>query len=614
MKKIFTILCAAVIAASAVNAEVLLTEHFAQTTETLGIGDNLGAAELGEDNTAWYNLSGSGQIYMNTTKDLTFAGYKSATDNTGSAEYKATSHKVARAFKAVNSGSVFMSAIINVTGATGSATARDYISALCTKTNSFSNANNHYLRIEYQAEGDGYKLGIAKQAESAAFISYTGEMTFGKNYLVVAEYRWVDGEKNDSVFLYINPTKDGKADTTLVCKQSATNASGGEAGSGTKADADQLTSVMLYASSSTKQSMFIDELKVTTAWADLFEAGDAPVVETPTISTESSVAFGEVTTGVEAVKTVTVQGSYLAGAISVASSDEQVAVSATSISKEEAEAEGGYTLSLTLTAAAAGSGSANITLSSEGASNQVISVSWTAVAPTPKVANIAALKAYTVGEAVVLESEPVVVGFIDYNPVLQDESGAIIVQDLFEAGGYGYYMLAVGDKVSGLSSLRIDEEDYLRGFPTVTITGDVTVASKNNKLTPIAVSVADAMSYGPAYIQLTQVTFTDTEKTEFAAEWFNIAQGNATARIQVPAGCDIIGEAIPDKADIVGNVIYTTGGIAISASADVTNRVARTATGISTVKSQGKAVKTVRDGQIVILRDGKAFNVLGSEL
>ena len=338
MKKIFTILCAAVIAASAVNAEVLLTEHFAQATETLATNENVFAEEIAA--TGWTNINGSGQIYMNTTKDLTYAGYKSATDKTGSVEYKATfGKKAARAFKAVNSGSVFMSAIINVTGAAGSATARDYISALCTKTSAFSNANNPYLRIEDQAEGEGYKLGIAKQAESAAFISYTGEMTFGKNYLVVAEYRWVDGEKNDSVFLYINPTKDGKAETTLVCKQSATNATGGEVGSGTKADADQLTSVMLYASASTKQSMFIDELKVATAWADLFEAGDAPVVETPTISTESSVAFGEVTTGVEAVKSVTVQGSYLTDAISVASSDEQVAVSVTSISKEEAEAE-----------------------------------------------------------------------------------------------------------------------------------------------------------------------------------------------------------------------------------------------------------------------------------
>ena len=610
MKKIFTILCAAVIAASAVNAKVVMTESFKQDAGTLNIGLN---TAMGSNMTDWWSYSGNSNYIKVEEGSLSYSGYKTSGEG-NKAFLWSTGADDFRQFSPITSGKAYLGAIINVKQPKNG-TISDYFLSF-----GDAGASNMYARLYSKTVKDGegnilgYKLGIAKFSESNTYVRF-GETVYAAetDYLVVLEYEFVDGEKNDIARLYVNPTKN-TSKATLECVQDTVSGSGSAVGANAKNDASKLASVNLRQGTYTPSNVYIDEIKVTTAWADLWESGDAPVVETPTISTESSVAFGEVTTGVEAVKSVTVQGSYLTGAITVASSDEQVAVSATSISKEEAEAEGGYTLSLTLTAAAAGSGSTNITLSSEGASNQVISVSWTAVAPTPKVANIAALKTYTVGEPVILESEPVVVGFIEYNPVLQDESGAIIVQDLLEAGGYGYYMLAVGDKVSGLGSFRIGEEDYLRGFPTVTITGDVTVASKNNKLTPIAVSVADAMSYGPAYIQLTQVTFTDTEKTEFAAGWFNIAQGNATARIQVPAGCDIIGEAIPDKADIVGNVIYTTGGIAISASADVTNRVARTATGISTVKSQGKAVKTVRDGQIVILRDGKAFNVLGSEL
>ena len=610
MKKIFTILCAAVIAASAVNAKVVMTESFKQDVGTLNIGQN---TAMGSNMTDWWSYSGNSNYIKVEEGSLSYSGYKTSGEG-NKAFLWSTGADDFRQFSPITSGKAYLGAIINVKQPKNG-TISDYFLSF-----GDAGASNMYARLYSKTVKDGegnilgYKLGIAKFSESNTYVRF-GETVYAAetDYLVVLEYEFVDGEKNDIARLYVNPTKN-TSKATLECVQDTVSGSGSAVGANAKNDASKLASVNLRQGTYTPSNVYIDEIKVTTAWADLWESGDAPVVETPTISTESSVAFGEVTTGVEAVKSVTVQGSYLTGAITVASSDEQVAVSATSISKEEAEAEGGYTLSLTLTAAAAGSGSTNITLSSEGASNQVISVSWTAVAPTPKVANIAALKTYTVGEPVILESEPVVVGFIEYNPVLQDESGAIIVQDLLEAGGYGYYMLAVGDKVSGLGSFRIGEEDYLRGFPTVTITGDVTVASKNNKLTPIAVSVADAMSYGPAYIQLTQVTFTDTEKTEFAAGWFNIAQGNATARIQVPAGCDIIGEAIPDKADIVGNVIYTTGGIAISASADVTNRVARTATGISTVKSQGKAVKTVRDGQIVILRDGKAFNVLGSEL
>ena len=120
-------------------------------------------------------------------------------------------------------------------------------------------------------------------------------------------------------------------------------------------------------------------------------------------------------------------------------------------------------------------------------------------------------------------------------------------------------------------------------------------------------------NYGPAYIKLAQVEFTDTNKDKFAQGWFYIKQGDNTARIQVPENCDIIGEDIPAKADVVGQLVYTTGGIAISSSANLTNRVARNATAIENIQSKGKAVKVVRNGQLIILRDGKEYNVLGVE-
>ena len=77
MKKIFTLLCAAVIAVSTMNAEVLFNEHFAQTTATLATNtDGLPyAGEIAE--TGWTNVWGGGDMYVNQTTDLTYAGYKS---------------------------------------------------------------------------------------------------------------------------------------------------------------------------------------------------------------------------------------------------------------------------------------------------------------------------------------------------------------------------------------------------------------------------------------------------------------------------------------------------------------------------------------------------------
>jgi hypothetical protein len=54
-------------------------------------------------------------------------------------------------------------------------------------------------------------------------------LAFGK-YLVVMEYRFVTGDANDIVYLYLNPAKGAKPAPTLTCKQSAKNTNGDEVG------------------------------------------------------------------------------------------------------------------------------------------------------------------------------------------------------------------------------------------------------------------------------------------------------------------------------------------------------------------------------------------------
>ena len=96
---------------------------------------------------------------------------------------------------------------------------------------------------------------------------------------------------------------------------------------------------------------------------------------------ETATAFGEVTTGETYTRTITVKGENLQGDITVASSANAVLVPATT-TITKAQAEAGYALTVSLKpTAVAENATATLTLSTEGAEEQQVTFSWTAVAP-----------------------------------------------------------------------------------------------------------------------------------------------------------------------------------------------------------------------------------------
>ena len=262
-----------------VNATVLLNEHFNQATETLATNDN--ASSIGVD---WTNITGSGQVYINAA-DLIYSGYKSATDETKSVEFKATyGKKVAKSFTNKNSGSLYAAAIVKVSscGASSAGNSRNYLWTFCDVTSSsVGTAGNHYGRLCVQKTETKFQFGISKQSESTAFLAYTDELEYNTPYLVVLEYKFVSGSQNDVVYLYVNPTKGDKPDATIECHQSYINPNtSADVGSGTKPDPSSLVSFVFSntssGSSGSKWNCLIDELKVVTDWSDLWEAGEDP--------------------------------------------------------------------------------------------------------------------------------------------------------------------------------------------------------------------------------------------------------------------------------------------------------------------------------------------------
>lgn len=310
MKKLFTLLCILALSLTTVSvqATVLLTEHFNQATENLATNDN--ASSIGAD---WTNIAGSGNIYMNDA-DLTYTGYKSSSDDTKSIEYKATyGKKVAKSFTSKNSGSIYAAAIVKVSscGASSAGNSRNYLWTFCdVTTTNVGTAGYHYGRLCVQKTDTKFQFGISKQSEAAAFLAYTDELEYNTPYLVVLEYKFVSGNQNDIVYLYVNPTKGDKPEATIECHQSYINPNtSADVGSGTKPDPSNLTSFVFSNTSSgtsgSKWNCLIDELKVVTDWADLWEAGEDPD-PTPSVDApepeKSDVTTGSATISWDAVE------------------------------------------------------------------------------------------------------------------------------------------------------------------------------------------------------------------------------------------------------------------------------------------------------------------------
>lgn len=568
MKKIFTLLCAAMMVAG-VEAELIFHESFDREIGTLCKGKN---TDMGSNTTDWWSYSGgtgsTPKFIQVAEGTLSYTGY--VTTGIGNKAYiwSSDADDFRKLDKAYTSGKIYFAAIVNV-AELRQGTTPDYF--LCFGD---GGAQNMYARLysrSVQDEGGnfiGYRLGIAKFTETnTTAVRHTSEVLEpNKDYLVVVEYEFVDGEKNDKVNLYVNPTKT-TVDPTLECLQDSLNEGGTQIGAISKADASKIASVNLRQGSNTPRQVYVDEIKVATSWSDLFEEDGGQQEDDPVINAASSVEFGNVTVNEAAEKKLTVRGSNLKGAVSVVSSSEALVPAVSSIGKVAAEA--GYELTLTLTASEVGEGSANITLSAEGAESKVVSVSWNAVAPPAEAEDIAALKELAPwGDPVLLKTQPIVIRVTEEGAAVQDESGAIFVVD----GDGAYMSLKAGDKLQLGTIQRIEDEYGVEGYPSI-YAGSISVISSDNTLVPFDVTIAELEQYGPAFVKVSGVSFPEEAET-FAAGNIAISQSGASVNMYILAGNDIIGEAVPVSADVQGCVRMFYGlKLQISSSADVSNRV-----------------------------------------
>ena len=620
MKKIFTFLAACVLALSA-NATLIFHESFDRTVGTLNKGTS--QDNMGTNTTDWWCYSGTSDYISVVANSLSYEGYATGVGN--KAELLGNGADDLRQFSPITSGKVYAAAIINVDSLKQSISADYFFSLGDASTNMYSRL---YVRsVKEGSAFTGYQLGITKYTESSTAYGWAEQTLLPKtNYLVVIEYEFVSGEKNDTARLYINPTNT-TVKATAECVQEYISGSGANNGASGKDDATKIASVNLRKTSTTPGRVYVDEIKVATSWNDLFEGGDTPdPTPTATITAPSTLTFAApIFVGETYTSKFTVSGSNLTGDITLACSNAEVVLNKTTITKAEAEAEGGVEVTATLNAATAGMQTATITLSSEGATDVTITASWQAIALN-KVATIADLKAgvttdpeklflYT-GEAVITYYE--LTGEYD-TPVfyVEDATGAVRI--------YDYYSLntcKVGDKIKDFMVVASEEELY-RDLP-FSFVSTVTIVSSGNDWTPQVVTLKqlqdNAADYLLELVKVENVTLDNTE-TDYKAGNNAISQDATTALINLTSDNTLVGTAKPARADIVGISYYTSGyNIRVRTAADIVAKT--TPTAIETISIDqltgeyeiytlsGQRTDALQQGVNIIRQGDKTYKVI----
>lgn len=569
MKKLFLFIVA-LFTLSSVHADLILHESFDRAVGDLNKGAN---TDMGSNTADWWTFSGTSKFIQVAEGSLSYQGYvdegkgnKVAFNGSGADDF--------RQFQQITSGKVYVAAIINVDSLKQSTT-QDHFLSIGDASMSNMYARLYSSSVKPDDKFTGFKLGIAKNNENSVNRGWSDEVYTPKtNYLVVLEYEFVDGEKNDTVRLYVNPTKTNKV-PVAQCNQEGTQTGKGANG---QADAAFLSTVNLRQGAGTPQVVFIDEIKVATSWDELFgEGGDTPV-ENPVELTAApkSMLFGEygsVYVGETYTKTFTVTAKNLKGDIALATNDSQLTLDKTTIAKADAESEKGVEVTATLvpTALDYPANKVVISLTTEGATASV-SASWWASQVTT-CATIAELKKEAAkgegetltlkftGEAVVTYVTRLASGTTIY---LQDATAAVSISD-----NYWPTTIQMGDK---LTNFTVQEGYPAFGVqPLVPVNPSVTVVSSGNEVAPQVVTLAELKANAADYllelVKVENVTL-DQNSTKFGqrnddntpiADTFT--QDGITATINLVEGNDLIGTAKPKKADVIGISSNAAGSV-----------------------------------------------------
>lgn len=610
MKKLFLFLTA-LFTLTTVHADLILHESFDRSVGTLNKGIN---DKMGTDKADWWSFSGTSNYLQVVDGSLSYDGYATAVGN--KVAYNGSGADDFRQFQQITSGTVYVAAIINVDSLKQS-TAGDYFLAIGDASMNQMYARLYSRSVKPDDQYVGFNLGIAKNNENSANRGWSETMYSPKtNYLVVLEYEFVDGAMNDTVRLYVNPTKTNKV-PVAQCNQEGMQAG---KGANAQADASFLSTVNLRQGTATPGRVYVDEIKVATAWEDLFDE-DTPVAEPAEITvTPSSLGYLQGFVGETYTKTFTVTGKNLTEDITLTSNSDEVTLDKTTISKDEAT---DATVTMTIAPKASGSGSYVVTLTSGEATATVTYSYWNMEVNTAAtIAELNAFAATTTGpyDDVYIKYTGEAIVTYRYNQsgdklYLQDASGAVNVNDYY----WGESVVKQGDKLTNFI-VYTNSDMKVSGIQAVsTPYGEsVEVLSHDNEVTPKVVTLAELQANPSDYLcQLVKVENVTFANTDVFSSGDQVLQGDATATINLLDGNDLIGTAKVAPANVTGISSATNGKVLrVRGKQDVEkyvpsaidNTVAEGEIEIYTVS--GMRVAELQPGVNIIRQGGKTYKVV----
>ena len=519
----------------------------------------------------WWRYGTATENPIQTTETgLTYAGYQD--NNVGRAAElgnlplsESLVKKFTEGSEAITSGTLYYSALIQVKSAEEK---ENSILAFISKTYSSDVADgkkgNEYgkLFVKKGSNEGKFTLGVERYMLSPAMT--TEEYNLNQTYLVVVKYEFVDGSNNDVISLFVNP-----ADTETEPTE-ASAVFNGESGGDVNANLGIQGIELRQGATSSKPAanVIVDELRVATSYAALFDVDtDTPVEPHPQIITEETIYFmyNYIYQGETYEATLNVKAENLKGDITIAPlTSGEITLSTMTITKEQAEAEEGFDLTLTLTCTDANIMEETITLSSEGAEDVEVSVSWwpTAVVDVPDLATLAGKDA-TAYETYRYTGKAIVTFVDGNNYYLQDETAGFRINN--EYGGFE--SVEAGDQFTNFYCYIESYFGALYASPAQEAPQPEVIATEQT-VAPTVLTLAELGAnldkHVNMLVQVKNVTLTEVAGQTFTEDMTNplISDGTGEGRLNLFDGTDIIGTTAPSAP-------FTLTGISTSASAPV---------------------------------------------
>ena len=234
---------------------LLLSYSFIVKAQTLLLEENFDygttATDLVTASSSVWNKHSGGAGASNvqyTISGLSYVGYPSSGVGGSSSVLNSRSGDDNRSFTSQNSGTVYHSALVNVSSATTSSDGEYFL---------HFGTGTHYARLYVRNSNSNLIFGISKFNEAATFS--TTNFSFSSTYLILIKYTFLGGVQNDRIDLWVLtsgvPSSEVAAGTPTVENVTAANT-----------DAPSLRTVSLR-QGNLSLSVTVDGIRVADAWS-----------------------------------------------------------------------------------------------------------------------------------------------------------------------------------------------------------------------------------------------------------------------------------------------------------------------------------------------------------